>query len=68
MTIPGSRRDPAAGQRWMFLLLFVLFVAASVWWFHTGQTVGASMAAAVALLDLGAATALHLRSRRTRRS
>lgn len=67
MTRPGKRRDPATGQWWIFLILFVLFLAGAVALFIRGQVLGGALAVLVALLDLGGGVALFTISRRRKR-
>ena len=67
MTRPGYRRDPATGQWWIFLILFVLFLAGAVSLFVRGQTLGGVLAVVVAVLDLGGAVALWVIRRRRRK-
>lgn len=66
MTRPFGRRDPSSNQWWMFGILFLLFLAGSLWLFHTGQSLGGTVAAVAAGLDLGASVALFLRARKIR--
>lgn len=65
MTGPGRQRD-ATGQWWVFLLLFLVFVAGGVWFFDRGQTVGGVLAVAFGLLDLAMAVLYYVNSKRAR--
>lgn len=65
MTGPGRQRD-ATGQWWVFVLLFLVFVAGGVWFFSRGRTVGGVLAIVFGLLDLALAVIYLVNARRTR--
>ncbi len=65
MTGPGRQRD-ATGQWWVFVLMFVVFLAGAVWFFLRGQVVGGAFAAAIAVVDLAMAAVYFVNQRRAR--
>jgi apolipoprotein N-acyltransferase len=65
MTGPGRQRD-ATGQWWVFVVMFVVFLAGAIWFFSRGQVLGGAFAAAIAVVDLALAVVYLLNARRAR--